>query len=285
MNWFLRKLYGMGFCFDTPDEGGGAPATPAKEGEAPAEEQPEGEKPEEAPVVDLNTINQTLQSMTTKIQELEGKLTHVSPASPAAPATVVDDIDKEIQLRKEQLAAIERGEVDAKYRPEVMARLTSAQIKKESREILSHETGKGDFLANWNASLAQAYEEYPELKDKNSELHKLAAEIVAKDPGYRQYLEVIRDKSGAKKFNFESMDPRVNIRAAREAAAILQKKGNGKPKTQGLAKTQLEGKTSVVVQESDLTRLEKEAQESGDPAAWQRLIKARDQHLKSKKTA
>lgn len=229
-------------------------------------------KPDELTTKIASAVTSALQPLTQKVDSMEARM-----VGPKVNDGVSDNPnDKEIELRKGQLEAIERGELDAKYRPEITARLSEAQIKKHGDVIVDGQNKKQDFLGRWNYFLNSAYEEYPELKDTNSELHKEAKKIVAEDPGYQAYLKVTKSK-GSDKIDYENLDPRVNLRAAREAAAVIAKRNAGKPLSkQGSAKTALLGKSAPVPQADELVELEKKAVDSGDSTDWQRLIKARE---------
>ena len=238
-------------------------------------------KPVEPTVKEI--VEQAVKPLTDKIASLESKANQQPPAAP-----VVDDLDAEINLRKDQLAAVKEGKIDAKYEPEILSRLSEAQARKVGREMVSTENAKNDFFTKWNQSLSQAMEEFPELKDATSELAIEAKKLVESDPSYRRYVETMTKNPNAK-IDFSTFDPRVNLRAAREAHSIVTKRNAGKPLSQqpkpGLAKTGLEGgRGSTPPAASDeLAQLEKEAVDTGDPMAWQRLIKARDVAVKARK--
>lgn len=241
-------------------------------------------------------INQAVSPIVSRIAALEGRLS--SPGQPsasgqtdpsAAPALADgEDLDKEIQLRKDQLGQIRRGEIDAAYEPEVTARMQAAIAKKEGREIMQREGARSQFVAQYNGHLAKAYEEFPELRDTNSELYKETVKILSEDRQHSRIQQSLASKGrAAEKIDYASLDTRINLRAAREAYAIVSKRSAGRPVSQNtnpnLAKTGLErGTGSAPAADDDIAALEAAAIQSGDPNAWTRYIRARDTRLKTR---
>lgn len=257
------------------------PAEPA----APAAPEPAA-APAAAPAAGVQpdlgaVVRDAIAPLISRIDSVEGRL-----AAPAAPAA--DDLEREIQLRKDQLAAIRKGELDPSYEPEVQARLSAAVSRREGRAIVERETTRGNFVTAYNQNLQQAYVEFPELKDVNSELYKETVAILNSDPQHRRIHDALKARGrDLESVNFESFDPRINLRAAREAYAIVQRRAAARPASQptpSLARTGLErgGATPAPAADEDLARLEAEAASSGDPNAWTRYIKARDQRLKAR---
>lgn len=217
-----------------------------------------------------------------------------APAVPAAPAApTADPLDTEIQLRMDQLAAIRRGELDAQYEPEVQRRLVDAQTRKTGREIVERESARTNFVSSYNSNLARAFEEFPELKDSNSELYKETVRILGEEGQEKQIRDALAARgAAAEKIDFSRFDARLNLRAAREAFAIVSRRQARGPVSQNPnsapnpARAGLEpGRGSAPVSEGELDKLEREATESGDPNAWTRLLIARDRAARARQTA
>lgn len=221
------------------------------------------------------------------MEALEGRV-----QNPAAPAPVAepDDLDKEIQLNKDRLTAIRSGQLDSSYEPEVQARLAAAVSRKEGRAIVERENVRGGFVNAYNRNLQQAYTEFPELKDQNSELYKETVAILNSDPQHKRIHSALKARGrDLESVRFEDFDPRINLRAAREAYAIVQRRVAARPASQqqpnpGLARTGLErgGTTPPASGDEDLARLEQDAANSNDPNAWVRYIAARDRRIKAR---
>ena len=215
-------------------------------------------------------------------------------AVPAAAPAQGDELDNEIQLRMDQLAAIRRGELDAQYEPEVQRRLVEAQTRKTGREFVERESVRTQFVSEFNQHLAQAFEEFPELKDQTSELYKETVRILNESGQEKAIREALTAKgAAAEKIDFSRFDTRLNLRAAREAFAIVSRRAARGPVSQNNnnqapnhARAGLEtGRGTPGASEGELDRLEREATESGDPTAWTRLLIARDRAAKARQTA
>ena len=275
---------------EQPPAGGGGntppadPAKPAAGSGAPAQ-------PDSATVIaDLKAQNAALES---RIVSLESKPV-AEPATPIVPvAGEKDEIEEEITLRKNQLAAIRKGEIDAAYEPDVQAALSAATARKEGRIIVERENARSGFVSEYNQNLAQAYKDFPELADQNSELAKETLKLLSTDRSYARVQTSLKAQGKAgEKVDFRSLDPAVTFKAAHTAHSILIKRNGGKPLSQQqpnpkLPNTALESGSGAppVPGDDDLARLEKEAVDTGDPNKWKQLIKARDQRQKAKALA
>lgn len=150
---------------------------------------------------------------------------------------------------------------------------------------MAREATRGNFVSEYNQHLHAAHTEFPELTDKNSELYKETVNILNADPQYRRIMDSLKATGrAAEKVDFSTLDPRINLRAAREAHSIVSKRNAGRPQapnTPSHAKTGLErgGVTPPVETDADLAQLEQAAVASGDRNDWARYIKARDQRL------
>lgn len=196
MNWFLKLFSDQrGFIDVGSGEGDNPPQDP------PANDPPAD--PPALPVVDpiKAAVEAAIKPLVEKIGILEQSRNNPPPADLPP---VVNEIDAEIKLREDQLAAIEAGTIDKKYQPAIMSKLSEAQARKVGNEMVGQQNEKSDFNNKWNSYLKQAYDEFPELKDTNSELHKEAKAIVESDPSYLKYVQSF--KPGAK-IDFSGIDP------------------------------------------------------------------------------
>lgn len=244
--------------------------------------------PAAAPSLDpalVSLISETVKSAIAAAQPAAAQ----PPAVPATP--VADDLDAEIKLRKDQLSAIQKGEIDAAYGPEVQAALASAISRKEGRAVVERENIRSGFVQGYNENLGAAYKDFPELADPNSELAKETLKILSSDRGYQRIQTALKAKGrDAEKIDFSSLDPAVTLNAAHRAHSTLIKRNGGKPLSQQqqipnpkVANAALEaGSGAAPVGDDDLAKMEREAVESGDQSTWRRYIKVRDQRIKAK---
>lgn len=265
-------------------------ANPAKPAEPAGQSAPAAGAGQPAAQPDLTQVISA--AVQAAIQPLAAKVEALSSSAPqpgSAPAPV-DDLDSEIKLRQEQLGAIDRGELDASYRPAVQTALSSAIARKEGRAIVEREGIRGGFVQSYNQHLATAYQEFPELKDANSELHKETLAILNQSPAYKRAQQALNSRGrDAEKVDWATLDSRVALTAAREAHSIVTRRNAGKPLSQQqpnpkAAASALEtGSGTPVVGDDELSRLEQRAIESGSQSDWRQFIKARDQKLRQAK--
>ena len=214
-------------------------------------------------------------------QRMDAFETRASSPAPAPAAPAEDEVEAEITLRKNQLGAIRRGEIDASYEPEVQAALAGAVSRKEGRTVVQRESVRNSFVSSYNAELSAAYKDFPELTDPNSELAKETLALLARDSSYMRVQRSISAKGrDAEKIDFSSLDPGVTRKVAAQAFVNVQRRNAGKPLSQQqpnpkLSRTGLEGGggSNQFSGETDLDKLETQARDSGN---WIPFIKARE---------
>lgn len=254
---------------------------PAESGQDQSQTQASSTQNEANPVLDA------LEKINSRMDGIESKIQVSSQPSPIAEAAE-SDVDKEIELRKGQLSAVKRGEIDAQYEPEIISRLSAAEAKKQGEAILQSQARRGEFIDNWNRALNQAYEIYPDLKDPNSDISKELKAIAENDRVYMNHLKVARTQAGVSdKTDYGSLDPGINMRLADQAYARVQRKVASRPlatqsSNSGLARTALEGRTTVVATPDELSRLENKAAESGDRNDWLLYFREREKSVKAR---
>lgn len=250
----------------------------------PSETTPEAPKAEEKSLE--QKLLEKLDAIQARQDEFDKRLSGSNPFTvqqPQAAPVAQDPLDSEIETRKAQLGMIERGELDRQYLPAVHEALNKAQIQKEGRQIAAQMESKNNFIGQWNQGLQMAHEEFPELKDTNSELYKETKKLIESNKTYPLYAKAI-NSTGFDKASFEALDPYINLRAAREAYAILERKNLNKPKitNPSLAKAALEGRGSQTPLPNTLTQLKEKAVSSGDLGDWRRYQVALDQSKKAR---
>lgn len=275
-----------GFCFDTPGEGaGGGTGVPAAAASGePAK--PAAGAPAQPDIAKL-VADAVAQAVAPLIAAREA-----APATPAAPAPI-DDLDQEIKVREEQLAAIERGEIDASYRPSVQRAHSTAIARKEGRTIVERENSRNGFVSEYNQAVAVAHAEFPDLKDANTELSKETVRILTTSKSHARVSKALNVRGrDAEKMDWESLDPHTVISAARSAHSIITRRkaagpvstqpGAGAPPRAAAAALEA-GAGALPTGDEDIAALEAKAVASGDQSDWRRLIKAKDLRAQQRK--
>jgi hypothetical protein len=258
---------------------------------------PTGGTPAPTPApVDPQAILDAVKALGAKVEGIEARFTQPAPApaQPAAPA-IPDEIDAEINLRKQQLAQIRSGQLAPEYEPEVQAALAGAMARKEGRGIVEREGIRGSFVQEYNASLAQAYSEFPDLKDANSELHKETLKVLNADRSYRAVQVALNAKGrDAEKINFGMLDPEVTLKAAYRAQGIITKRNGGKPISQTTpsnprapnAALEAGAGAAPIPGDDEIAKLEAKASgPDGTQDDWLRVIKARENRQRGLRAA
>lgn len=260
--------------------------TPAAQPAAAPAGQPAGQ-PAAAGSAQPDIAKLVADAVASAIAPLAARLDTPTPVAPAPAGAVPDELDQEIATRQNQLAAIDRGELDISYRAAVQTALSDAVARKAGRAIVERENMRGGFVQEYNQNLAAAYQEFPELQDANSELAKETVGILNKSPSYNRAKQALGTRGReAEKVDWSSLDPTITLSAARQAHSIITRRNAGKPLSQQntnpkAANVALEaGSGAIPSGNEDIAQLESKAIDSGNPNDWRQYIKARDARLK-----
>jgi hypothetical protein len=172
------------------------------------------------------------------------------------------------ESQKRELRQLERDKIRAEQRNEFQ---TTNQVNSK--------------VNGWAGKASEAWsvavKEMPELDDKESPLFKKARDLFMQDPASKVF--TVKDLKDLEKFDLDLVDPRLQLRYAREAKRILDstKKVSGKK----AAKSALSSSTMEQARENNLEKLEKEAVDSGDPRVWQRYFKEKSKLEKQNSTS
>jgi len=84
-------------------------------------------------------------------------------------------------------------EYEAEGRDDMAEIARQKAVKLKETSVNEKTAGKAEFERAWNQNLMQVVEENPDLKDANTELYKVTAEIINRRPQLKGYADGIKD--------------------------------------------------------------------------------------------
>ena len=146
----------------------------------------------------------------------------------------------------------------------------------------------------YNAALQQAYTEFPELKDPNSEMYKETLRLLGQDRSYVAAQRSLAAKGrAAEAIDWNMFDPEIPIKVAARAKVNLDRKAMARPVSQPAPNPKahtaaLESGSGAAPAPGDdeIARLEAKASgPGGDRDDWLRVIKAREARNNARRAA
>ncbi len=238
--------------------------------EPKVEETPVVETPVDKSAEAISRINETLEKQTELLNTLANKVD-----------AKAEDKEWTLEQLRDAELKVYSGEYEQKWLPlinEKRATIIAQKIANDEKAQYTKENTWNDINARWNNGIQRAATDFgKEVNDPNSQLRKIAQELLFKDPGYKRFTELKGSGKPLNQIDPSLIDPDLQYKVfeiAHSRVTRLQKDAPD-PTPKATKKEALGGATLPKPDNDRVQSLEQRAtNDPNDRMAWMELMKA-----------